>query len=186
MTLPEDTPTPEDTPKPEEPSGLEETPNLDDIFSAPPVLPEGFTPIGDMSQMTRARRRQAQRKLVPPGVNERAALLEDLARRAFPSVEFFLFAILCGVLLGAAYLFDQPALLLLAVLVAPLLTPWVGLTLAVVTGSWRFFVQTLTSLLVGGLLVFLTGALAGAIGRDINDIRHAFQSPRSRILPSKL
>jgi hypothetical protein len=51
------------------------------------------------------------------------------------------------------------------VLLAPLLTPWVGVMLATVTGSWRFFFLTLGVLLVAGGLVFLTGALAGMAGR---------------------
>ncbi|MCX6034871.1 MAG: SH3 domain-containing protein, partial [Chloroflexi bacterium] len=97
--------------------------------------------------------------------DKRAAMLDDLARRAFPSFEFFLFAFLCGAILGAAYLLNAPAMLLMGILLAPLLTPWVGLTLAAVTGSWRFFFLTLGGLLVAGALVFLTGALAGLAGR---------------------
>ena len=153
MDLPEETPKPED-PVPPETSFPEEV-----------TLPEGFTPIGDLAHLPRARRRRAHRMLVPPGEDERAALLDGLARRAFPSFEFFLFAFLCGVILGAAYLLNAPALLLLGVLLAPLLTPWVGLTLAAVTGSWRFFFLTLGGLLVAEGLVFLTGALAGFVGR---------------------
>jgi hypothetical protein len=41
----------------------------------------------------------------------------------------------------------------------------VGLTLAIQTGSWRFFFLTLCALLVASLLVFLTGALAGLAGQ---------------------
>ena len=150
---------PEETPKPEEPTPSEET------FPEEPILPESFTPIGELTHLPRARRRRAQRLLVPLAADKRAALLDDLARRTFPSFEFFLFAFLCGVILGAAYLLNAPALLLLGVLLAPLLTPWVGLTLAAVTGSWRFFFLTLGGLLVAGVLVFLTGSLAGLAGR---------------------
>jgi hypothetical protein len=150
---------PEETPKPEDPTPSEET------FPEEPILPEAFTPIGELTHLPRARRRRAQRMLVPPAADKRAALLDDLARRTFPSFEFFLFAFLCGVILGAAYLLNAPALLLLGVLLAPLLTPWVGLTLAAVTGSWRFFFLTLGGLLVAGVLVFLTGSLAGLAGR---------------------
>jgi hypothetical protein len=39
------------------------------------------------------------------------------------------------------------------------------MTLAAVTGSWRFFFLTFVGLLVAGALVFLTGALAGLAGR---------------------
>jgi hypothetical protein len=150
---------PEETPKPEEPTPSEET------FPEEPILPEAFTPIGESTHLPRARRRRAHRMLVPPAADKRAALLDDLARRAFPSFEFFLYAFLCGVILGAAYLLNAPALLLVGVLLAPLLTPWVGLTLAAVTGSWRFFFLTFGGLLVAGVLVFLTGSLAGLAGR---------------------
>ena len=102
--------------------------------------------------------------LMPPGADERATLLDSLARRASPSFEFFLFAFFAGAVLGAAYLLDSPALLLLGILLAPLLTPWTGLTLAILTGSWRFFFLTLGGLLVVSLLFFLTGALAGLAG----------------------
>lgn len=112
-----------------------------------------------------ARRRRTHRMLTPPGDDDRSALLDDLSRRAFPSFEFFLFAFLSGLVLGIAYLLDSPALLLLGTLLAPLLTPWVGLNLATLTGSWRFFFQTLGGLLVAFLLVFLTGMLAGFIGK---------------------
>jgi hypothetical protein len=150
---------PEENPKPEEPTPSEES------FPEEPVLPEGFTPISDLSHMPRARRRRARRMLVPLAADERAAMLDNLARRAFPSFEFFLFAFLSGVILGAAYLLNAPALLLVGVLLAPLLTPFVGMLLATVTGSWRFFFLTLGVLLVAGALVFLTGALAGFAGR---------------------
>ncbi len=150
---------PEENPKPEEPTPSEES------FPEEPVLPEGFTPIGDLSHLPRARRRRARRTLVPLAADERAALLDTLARRAIPSFEFFLFAFLCGVILGAAYLLNAPALLLAGVLLAPLLTPLVGMLLATVTGSWRFFFLTLGVLVVAAALVFLTGGLAGLAGR---------------------
>jgi hypothetical protein len=168
---------PEEPHNPEEPAPTEETSSSELIFPEETPLPEDFTPLGETTRLpedltplgetTRlppARRRRAQRRLVPPGADERAALLDGLARRAFPSFEFFLFAFFCGVVLGAAYLLDSPAMLLLGILLAPLLSPWVGLTLAILTGSWRFFFLTLIGLLVAGLLVFLTGALAGLAG----------------------
>jgi len=154
---------PEETPKSEEPVHPEET------FPEEPLLPEDFTPIGELTHLPRARRRRAQRMLVLPGVDERATLLDTLARRAVPSFEFFLFAFFCGVVLGAGYLLDLKmnslALVLLGVLLAPSLTPWVGMTMAAITGSWRFFFLTLGGLMVAGVLVFLTGALAGLAGR---------------------
>jgi hypothetical protein len=116
-------------------------------------------------QLPPAPRRRKRRYLVSPGEDERAALLESLARRAFPSIEFFLFSLLCGAVLGAGYLLDAQSLLLLGALIAPLLTPWVGLALASVTGSGRFFLQTLAGLVFSGALVFGGGLLAGLAAR---------------------
>jgi hypothetical protein len=154
----------EEQPKTEEPVPAEEIPSEEVVFPETPDLPEDFTPLGGTGRLPRARRRRAQRKLVMPGADERAAILDSLARRAIPSFEFFVFALLCGAVLGAGYLMDSPALLLLGILLAPLLTPWVGLTLAILAGAWRFFFLTLGMLLVASLLVFLTGTLAGWAG----------------------
>jgi MFS family permease len=121
-------------------------------------------PIQEPIRLPPARRRR-RRYLVSPGDDERAALLENLARRAFPTFEFFLFSLLCGAVLGAAYILDAQSLLLLGVLIAPLMTPWVGLTLASITGSGRFFLQTLGGLLIGGILVFGGSLLAGLAAR---------------------
>ena len=145
------------------PAPSEETPSGEVVYPEA-ILPEDFTPLDRTGRKARARRRREHRKLVMPSADERAASLDGLARRAFPSFDFFVFALLCGAVLGAAYLMDSPAMLLLAILLAPLLTPWVGLVLAIQTGSWRFFFLTLGCVLVACLLVFLTGALAGWTG----------------------
>ena len=131
-----------------------------------PLLPsDDNQPAGEPIRLPPARRRRSRRSLALPGDSERAGLLENLARRAFPSFEFFLFSLLCGAILGAGYLLDSQSLLLLGILLAPLMTPWVGLTLATVTGSWRFFFQTLAGLLIGSVLIFVGGALAGLAAR---------------------
>lgn len=131
-----------------------------------PELPDGFTPLGDSISPTPAHhRRRVRRYFVTPNEDERSALVENLARRAFPSFEFFLFALLSGAILGAGFILDSQALLLLGILLAPLMTPWVGVVLGMMTGSWRFFFQTLIALLAAGVLVFLTGGLAGLAAR---------------------
>jgi hypothetical protein len=140
---------------------LPEDPSLPDQ----PIIPDDGLPSSEPIQLPPARRRRARRSLVLPGDSERARVLETLGRRAFPTFEFFLFSLLCGAILGAGYLLDSQSLLLLGILLAPLMTPWVGLTLATVTGSWRVFFQTLAGLLIGSLLIFLGGGLAGLAAR---------------------
>src|SRR6185436_13745252 len=95
----------------------------------------------------RARRRRAQRRAYFPADEEgRNALFEHLARRAFPSYELFVFSLVAGVFLGVGYFFNAQALLIFGILVAPLLTTWVGMSLSIIAGSGRLFAQTFTAL----------------------------------------
>ncbi len=113
-----------------------------------------------------ARRRRARRnQILPADAEGRAAVAAALARRAYPTYELFVFAILCGAVLGLGYLLDSQAVLLFGILLAPLFTPWIGMTLALITGSARFFVETLVALLISAMLVFLSGLLAGLAAR---------------------
>ena len=119
----------------------------------------------------RARRRRAQRRAYFPTDEEgRAALFTHLARRAFPSYELFVFSLVSGAILGLGYFINSRALLFFGVLVGPLMTPWIGMSLAIVAGSARFFLQTITALFVGTLIVFLCGVLAGFASRTFGPL----------------
>ena len=116
----------------------------------------------------RARRRRAQRRAYFPTDEEgRAALFSHLARRAYPSYELFIFSLVSGVILGLGYFLDSQALLIFGILVAPLMTPWLGMSLATIAGSTRFFLQTVAALFVSSLIIFLSGALAGFASRVV-------------------
>jgi hypothetical protein len=143
-------PTPEDPP--------DETPEISPSASMPESEP--VRPVRPL-----ARRRRQRRRLIPSSSDERAEFLEELAHRAYPTLEFFIFSLLCGAVLGASYLLDSQALLFLGILLAPLMTPWIGMVLATVTGSWRFFFQTFVGFLLGAVLIFVTGLLAGFASR---------------------
>lgn len=119
----------------------------------------------------RARRRRAQRRAYfPTNEQERAALFSHLVRRAFPSYELFVFSLAAGAILGLGYLFNAQALLIFGILVAPLLTPWIGTTLSIVAGALRLFLQTITALLVSSLIIFLGGLLAGFASRPFQPL----------------
>jgi hypothetical protein len=110
----------------------------------------------------RARRRRAMRRAYfPTDEEERAALFTHLAKRAFPSYELFIFSLVAGAIIGLGYFLDSQALLIFGVLVAPLLTPWIGMSLAIVAGAGRLFIQTFAALFVSALLIFITGLIAG-------------------------
>ena len=119
----------------------------------------------------RARRRRAQRRAYFPSDEQgRAALFEHLARRAFPSYELFLFSLVAGAIMGLGYFFNAQALLIFGILVAPLLTPWIGITLSIVAGALRLFIQTLAALFVSSLMIFLCGWLAGFASRTFQPL----------------
>jgi len=110
----------------------------------------------------RARRRRAQRRAYFPTDEEgRAALFTHLAKRAFPSYELFIFALVAGAILGLGYFLDSQSLLIFGVLVAPLLTPWIGLSLGIVAGAGRLFAQTFAALLLSASFIILGGVIAG-------------------------
>ncbi len=108
-----------------------------------------------------ARKRRAKRLLAPVDSDERAAFLAELAYRLSPSFDFFLFSLASGAVLAFGIMLDEPALILLGALVAPMMAPVVGLALGTIIGSIRFFFRSLGALLIGSVLVFGMGCLAG-------------------------
>lgn len=137
-------------------------------FSDEPIIPSDPAP-GEQdpqADSARVRRRRATRRdSIPKDAEGQAELISTLARRAYPSFELFVFSLACGAILGLGFLLDSQAVLLLGILVAPLMIPWVGFLLAVLTGSPRFLFETLMALLISGVLVFLGGLLTGLVVR---------------------
>jgi hypothetical protein len=113
------------------------------------------------SRLPPARRRRVRRLLAPLEDDERAAAIDDLAHRTSPSFDFFLLSLLGGLIYAAGLLFDEPVILMVGALASAAMAPAVGMALGTVIGSGRFFLRSLAGLLVGSLLVFGCGALAG-------------------------
>jgi len=120
----------------------------------------------DPKHLPPARRRRAYRLLAPLNADERAAFLDGLAHRASPSFDFFLFSLLSALVFSAGFLVNAPAFLILGAILAPLMAPAVGVSLGTIIGSVRYFLRSLTGLLIGGLLVFLVGMLGGYAARS--------------------
>jgi hypothetical protein len=139
-----------------------------------PILP-GEPPrrtLGETAAQRVRRRRATRRSSIPTDADGQAALVASLARRAYPSFELFVFSLVCGAILGLGFLLDSPAVLLLGVLVAPLMTPWVGFLLAILTGSIRFLFETVMALLISAGLVFAGGLLSGLAARLFPNLAH--------------
>jgi len=139
-------------------------------FSEDPIIPSDPTPpphdANAFAGAARSRRRRANRnEMFPADAEGQAALISSLSRRAYPSFELFVFSLVCGAILGLGFLLDSQAVLLLGILVTPLMTPWVGFLLALITGSPRFIFETLMALLISAVIVFLGGLMTGFAAR---------------------
>src|SRR3972149_11164372 len=113
----------------------------------------------DTARLSRARRRRRSRMLTQLRADEREAFLEELAHQVTPTFEFYLLALLAGILIGLGFSFNQTALLVAGALVAPRMGRLIGLALAAISGSLRFFLRLLLS-----VAVLLSLAAAGAGG----------------------
>lgn len=130
----------------------------DPIIPTEPPQP----PHDDPSAVQRGRRRRATRRdMIPTDAAGQAELIGALSKRAFPSIELFIFSLASGAIMGLGFMRDSQAILLLGILLTPLMVPWVGFLLAIITGSWRFLFETSMALLVSALLVFIGGVLTG-------------------------
>ena len=126
-------------------------------------LPKTETFPDDPQNLPPARRRRALRLLAPLNADERAAALDDLAHRASPTFDFFIFSLASGAVISLGLWLDSPVVLVLGAVIAPFMAPVVGLALGTVAGSMRHFARSLAGLAVGSALVFAMGALAGAV-----------------------
>ena len=117
-------------------------------------------PIPEADRQDKARLRRARRRISQLQATEREAYLDRLANAVTPGPGFFLYALLCGALIGLGFRYDQRALLVAGALLAPRLGPIVGLSLAAVSGSLRFFLRMLVALALGVLLVAVAAGLA--------------------------
>jgi uncharacterized membrane protein len=125
----------------------------------------GFAPLPEIERPSARRRRSRQPIVSRPTEEEVPDRLESMASRAIPTFDFFVFALIAGSLMGIGYLLNAPAILLLAVVLAPFPAPWLGLSLAAATGESRFFGQTLGGFFTAILIVFITGLLSGLASR---------------------
>lgn len=132
-----------------------------------PIIPtDDPAPRPVSASASRARRRRAARQqMFPTDAEGQATLVAALSRRAYPSLELFVFSLVCGAIVGLGFLLDSQAVLLLGILVTPLMTPWVGFLLAIFTGSPRFLFETVMALLISAVIVFLGGLLTGFAAR---------------------
>jgi hypothetical protein len=108
-------------------------------------------------------RRRRTRSLLPFfGREEQDQALDDLAQRAFPRLNFFLFTLLAAFLFSLSHFFSSPVLLAAGLAFSPLLSPLTGTALGLATASARFAIRNLAALALAWILAF--GAPRGGGG----------------------
>jgi uncharacterized hydrophobic protein (TIGR00271 family) len=100
-------------------------------------------------------------------VRERAEIYARIRRGARPETSFFVLIALSAMIAALGLIVNSPAVVIGAMLVAPLMSPIIGTGLAIVMGDTRFLKLTLGAVNRGVLLAIGVGFLAGlfAIGR---------------------
>ncbi|MCX6079435.1 MAG: DUF389 domain-containing protein [Chloroflexi bacterium] len=111
------------------------------------------------------RRRRSARITDRLNASDLGEQLASIIQRSSPTIDFFVYSLVCGCILGAGYILDAPAILVMGILAAPLLGPWVGTALSAATGEIHLFRQTFGGMLTGTAMVFFVGILAGYLSR---------------------
>ncbi len=119
--------------------------------------------------------------LIPSTTKERAGLIHALGIRLSASVDFFLQSALFGLVLSLAVFANHEALYLLAAVIAPFLSPLLGLSFAPLYHPGKTFINTLGGWLVGCLLVFGISALAGWISQILPISDYSLAVSHSRL-----
>ena len=94
-------------------------------------------------------------------VQEQAQVYRTMRRGSQPSTDFFVLITLAAAIASLGLLLNSPAVIIGAMLVAPLMTAILGMGLSIVKGDQRFFWRALSTTVRGVLLAILTGFAVG-------------------------
>ena len=97
----------------------------------------------------------------------RAEVLDELEQSSSPGFDFFLLVILSCSIATFGLITDSVAVIIGAMLVAPLMSPILGLSLASVAGRQRMFRRAIVALLEGVLLAILLSAILSWVARAL-------------------
>ncbi len=120
----------------------------------------------DIHELPPARQRHLRRLPRTASFAEWQILLESLIKLTSPSLEFFLFALLGALAAGAAIYFNEPVLLILAVILFPFNTPIFNLALLPANQKLGPGAKSLFSLLTALIMAFGAGILTGWMAPD--------------------
>lgn len=92
-------------------------------------------------------------------------VLMELEQAARPGFDYFLLVVLSCIIATFGLITDSPAVIIGAMLVAPLMSPILGLSLASVAGEQRMFRQSIIALTEGVLLALILSSILGWLAR---------------------
>lgn len=93
----------------------------------------------------------------------RAEVLAELQRAATPGFDFFLLVVLSCSVASFGLIIDSPAVIIGAMLIAPLMSPILGLSLASVAGERKLFQHAVLALAEGAALAVMLAASWGGV-----------------------
>ena len=104
---------------------------------------------------------QMQSIIPRKGIGERAEIYARIRRGARPETSFFVLIALSSMIAALGLIVNSPAVVIGAMLVAPLMSPIIGTGLAIVMGDTRFLKLTLGAVIRGAILAIVVGFIAG-------------------------
>lgn len=96
-------------------------------------------------------------------IQEQAAIYKTMRRSSRPSTDFFVMITLTAGIAALGLLLNSPAVIIGAMLVAPLMTAILGMGLSIVMGDTRFFWISASTTVRGMLLAVITGLLVALV-----------------------
>ncbi|MDY6847020.1 MAG: SH3 domain-containing protein [Chloroflexota bacterium] len=129
-------------------------------------LPSSETLPTDINDLPPARQRHIRRRPRAASLAERQILLDSLLALSAPTLNFFLLSFLGSLIIGLSLYFNEPAILLLGLVVLPFLRPVFGLALFPHAHKFSHWIKSLVSLLIPVILTFFAGVLAGYLLKE--------------------
>ncbi len=103
----------------------------------------------------------------PLNAEERERVIKEISQFSSASFDFFLLVVLSCSIATMGLVTNSPAVIIGAMLVAPLMSPIIGLGLASITGNANLLKNALSALALGAVLAVLLSALMTIINRSL-------------------
>ena len=103
----------------------------------------------------------------PLTADKRKDVVDEVTPSASPGFNFFLLVVLSGSIATLGLITDSPAVIIGAMLVAPLMSPLIGIGLASITGNTTLLQNALSALLRGALLAVALATLITLLNNQL-------------------